>query len=310
MARPKKSGVSLSDVRLSQNGEQSLHQEPVYIPDFEEQVSDVSEEEKPQGSGNVIFRLVDNNKKGNVYIDCEDYVINPKTNKMDSIHLLVGEDEIWGSVLKVKYGVNFADTIKRTKRLSLKFENRTLIVPDWDAPAIEFLRHTRYSIDNKHNKVKGRIQYYEYNVLREAQLAEMKMALELEAMSKISVMEEAKIKKLCIYLNVPLNDTLGELKPLSLLRAGLALKMKSNPEDFLRKIDDPSVEVNYMVLKAIKDSRVDISQVNSTGKIYWATGSLICSNTESTAKDTLVQLALSKTAAGNDFLEQLKKVLI
>jgi hypothetical protein len=306
MAKAKNNAIGIGDIQFAQQGETQVLQEPIYIPSNEEDV--VDDEEK--GSGNIIFRLVDNSKKGNVYIDCEDYVINPKTKQMDSIHLLVGENEIWGSVLKEKYGSNFADTIKRTKRLSLKFENRTHIVPNWDIPAMEFLRHTRYCIDNKHNKVRGRVTYYEYNPMREAEAAERKMALELEAMSTISLMEENKVKKLSIYLNLPLNDTLGELKPLSLLRAGLGIRMKNDPEAFIKLITDESVEINYLVLKAIKNSKVDISQANTTGKIYWATGSLICSCTDAKPKDTLIQLALSRTNAGNDFLNQLKQVLI
>jgi hypothetical protein len=310
MAKAKNKAVSLSDIQFSQTGEQQFHQEPVYIPTVENISNVLNEENENQGSGNVIFRLVDNNKKGGVYIDCEDYVINPKTKQMDSIHLLVGENEIWGSELKEKYGINFNDTIHKIKRLSLKFENRTLTIPDWDTPAIEFLRHTRYCIDNKHNKIKGRVQYYEYNPLKEAELANYRMTKEMEAMEKLFSLDEGKVKKLCIYLNIPLNDTLGEIKPIQLLKRDLGIKIKNDPENFLNLSMSEEVEINYMVLKAIKDSKIDISQINTNGKIYWATGSLICASIDNNAKNTLVQLALSKTNGGNEFLEQLKKVLI
>jgi hypothetical protein len=49
----------------------------------------------------------------------------------------------------------------------------------------------------------------------------------------------------------------------------------------------------------------------TNGKLYWATGAMICSvQGTDNAKDTLLNLALSSTAAGEEFVEQLKKIVI
>jgi hypothetical protein len=310
MARPKNStGVGISDIAFAQNGETEQIIEPSYIPPTED-FSNFDSSVPDKKDGNTIFRLMDKEKKGSVYISTEDYVLNPTTGKMDSIHLLIGEDEIWGSELKKKYGAaSFAELLKTSRRESFKFVNRSLLIPNWDEPAINFLRHTRHCVDNK-NKERSRFitQYYEYNPAREAEEADKKMALEMEAMEKLFTLDEAKIKKLCIYLGILLTDGLGETKTPQILKRDLGGKIKNDASGFLKLLQDESVEINFLIVKAIRDSKIDTSQVNTTGKIFWATGSLITAANGRQPKIALLELALSNTSAGKEFLEQLKLV--
>lgn len=321
MARQKKS-VGLSDVQFSQNGEVAntlFNPEPQYTPQIG------SNEELAQSEmENIIFRLVDRNKQGGVTIGCEDYVMNPyvwdkdgnksigSTPFMDSIHLLMGEDEIWGSRLKLKYGAEFSKFVKEnTRKIAPRFINRTITVPKWDTPMIEFLRHHRDHIDNKYNKQRGRNNFFEYNPHREAEEANKKILLELECMQKLVELSEEKTTKLCVYLNIPLFGSLtGVKKQKTILQSNLMLFGKNDPEKFMKLLIDESIDVNYLIVKAITSSLIDTAQVHSTGKIYWSTGAFICSCVDESPKNALLNLALSKTSAGNEFLEQLKKVVM
>ena len=295
MARPSK-GVSLNDTNLSSQAEPQL---------FESLIEDAhtlgSDNENPK-SEYVIFKLVSNARKGRVNIDGQDDVINPATGKVERVRLITGATSIWAKDQKDLS----EDYVKRNKR-SLVFEDRVCRFPKWDEQGIEFARVSRHLIDNPHKKTGSKHEFFEWNPQKQAEESMKKELLAIDAMQKCFELDVPRMTKIALFEGVQFFDELGERKSDTQIRRDLALKVKQNPERFLAIVDDPSVEISYLVAKAIKDGKLEVGR--EAGKIYYSNGGFIMSYpTNTNAKNALVSFATSKTKEANEFLDNLKEL--
>ncbi len=301
MAQQKKAITTNSKTDSTIFGDSIEYIPPVVIQDF-----DSVENPTPKESAFVIFKLQNNNQNGKVRINGQDEVINPKTGEIDTMFLLQGISEIWGSELRKKYSPEF---LSKHRREDMIFDGRILRIPSWDKSAIEFMRHNRNHLDAPNKTVFGKNAFFEYNPQRQAEALLKKETLMIDAIQAALELDEVAAKKLALFYGLPLNDEVGELKPPALIKKDLAMKAKENAEKFLKLIKDPIVEVSFMVGKAILENKIDIS--TQAGKAYFANGGFIVSiPSGTTAKKHLVEFATSETEAGKEFLANLKKCLI
>lgn len=311
MGRQSKSAITAANATLAaKEGVSPMFSDATeYVePIQDEVVAFDAENDNPRPSDWVIFKLKNNNRHGKVHIHGECAAINPKTGKVDSILLIRGEEEIWASVLKQKYGSQFLE-ISKDKRTDLIIEDRVIRIPSWDTSAVEFMRNHKDCVDKKQRMGISRNEFFEYNPQRQAELALLKQQRAVEAMQECFGLNDVAAKKLALFYGVSLSDELGELKNSSLIKRDLALKAQEDPERFIRTVNDPIVEISYLVAKALAENKIDVS--SQEGKAYFANnGAFICSiPNKQQAKAKLVEFATLGGSASSDFVDNLKLAL-
>jgi hypothetical protein len=254
----------------------------------------------------VIYKLVNTKKKGRVHIDGIDDVINPATGKLERIILLSGAPSIWArdlvELLKDK------DYVRQNRR-SLTFENGVLRVPTWDTQALEWIKHCRHCIDNPSRRSGSKFEFFEYNPQKQQEAALKREWLSIDMAIAAKEMEEEKMTKLALYLGIGFNDELGRRKTPDGIRRELMLRAKQDPEKFQKLIGSREVEVAYLVTRAIIDAHLDLG--GAGGTITWSsTGGFVCKVPLSRKpKEYLIELALSNSAEGRAFLDQLQHLI-
>lgn len=300
MGRPLK-GASLSDINLSQNGE--LPYQP--FPNHVENAHELGRDEPRQESEWVIFKLK-GKKNGRVYIHCDDEVYNAEKKSIQRLVCLKSEQKVWWFDLEGRYKL---EDVSRQRRTDLFFEGGVLRVAKHDVAAVTFLRNTRNCIDNPNRKIGGKHEYFEYNPQKQAEELQRKTMMGVNAMRELFLLEESKLKKIALFEGIPFNDELGEAKSLMQIQNDLALRASNNPERFLNLLEDPSVEISFLVARAIKDSKIEINR--DLGKIHYSQGGgfIMSYPTNKNPKNCLVDFATSKTKDANEFLENLKQLV-
>lgn len=250
-----------------------------------------------------IFKLV-KSRSGGYSIDGIDDVINPKTGRLERIHLITGANSIWSSELTEL--LKDKDYTDRNRR-SLRFEAGVMRVPDWDKLALEFISVCRHFIDNPSRRSGSKHEFFEYNPQKQAEAALKKELLELDMALAVKDMKEEQVRKLASFFGVAFVDDLGQAKTADGIRRELMLVAKRNPVEFEKHLQSKEVEVQYLVKKAILDARIDLGGVG--GNVTWATGGYIAKLPAGTpALKYLTDLALTNSAEGRQFLEQLQKL--
>jgi hypothetical protein len=258
-----------------------------------------------------VFKLVNTNRQGGVYIPGIDYVIDPRSitdEKPDGdgpemIRLLTGVPTIW-----VKEQRNITeDYIKRNTR-DIRFPKGTrfISVPAYDKTQLAFMEVCRHNIRNPNRKTGSKFEFFRYdpNEVAKAQLA--KEMLEIDMITKASQQKPEKMLKHAAYLGINLIDEIGRKKPDDRLRTDYILTAKRDPETFKKSLDSKEVDIQYKIRAAIIDGKIDISR--GDGKAYYGNGGgLICSipKTENPLQ-FLTSLATTPNAEGKDFIEQLQ----
>ena len=127
--------AKLTHVQQSQDGPEPLQ------PEFEQlSVHDMAGDNAIKNDNKyIIFKLVNNKKKGRVWIDGIDDVVNPDTKKIERMRLVTGHPSEW-----IKDQKDLTDEFVRKNRRSLCFEDRVLRLPSWDETAIRFARQSRH----------------------------------------------------------------------------------------------------------------------------------------------------------------------
>ena len=271
--------------------------------------NEISELAMQNAKGNetrwIIYKLVNTKKKGRVYIDGIDDVINPQTKKMERIWLLTGANSIWGSDL--------VETLKdkdfiRNNRRSLQFEGGVLRVPDWDTLTLDFIQNCRHLIDNPSRRGGSKNEFFEYNPAKQQQAALDKEMLEMDMAIEASKMEIGKARKLANFFGIIFYDELGQPKTDDGIRRELMLFAKRDPKKFQQNLNSKEVEVSFLVKKAILDAKIDLGGGN--GNVSWANGGMICKIPAARKpQDYLVELAMTNSDEGRAFLEQLNNVI-
>lgn len=293
--------AGLADLNFSRNGEQPetlVVQPESYVPMYEP----VNIEEEKY----VIFKLADNTKEGGVHLPNEDDVINPKTNKIERIRLLIGLDTIWVKEQGKELSPDFIKENRRT--LTFHRGAKILRVPESDTTALEFLRLCNWNIGNPKRKTGNRYEFYEYNPAKQQEDALKKEMLEIEMAIQASNEEEESMKKHAAYLGIQMWDTYGFPKKADGIRSEYILAAKRNPARFKKTLGSKEVEVAYLINKAISENLIDLG--GHSGSVAWAAGGRICNiPVGRNSMEYLVELALnSMSQEGKDFFNRLQTV--
>jgi len=255
-----------------------------------------------------IFKLVDTNKKGGVYIPNIDDVVNPKTGKEERIRLLSGVNSIW---IKDQKDVDQDYVRQNAKSLSFPRGAKCLRIPDWDTTSLEFARICRHNIGNPNRKSGSKFEFFEYDPTKQAKEALEKESLEIDMAIIARELDEVSLRKYISFLKIAVADELGELKTIDSLRKELMLYAKRNPFNFKDLISNKSkeVEINYLVKKGILSAKIDVG--SQPGRAFWSSGGGLIGVIPSQRQplDYLTELALTNSEEGRTFQKQLKETI-
>lgn len=289
--------ANLNDVKFSQTGESSRNQTEIEVSQIA--VDGATKVEQKF----VIFKLVDTNKKGGVYIPNVDDVYNPDTKTVERIRLLSGIPTIW-----VKEQGNLDKDFIRQNSRSLEFPRGTKIlrIPVWDATALSFARTCRHNIGSPNRKTGSRFEFFEYDPEAQQKAALEKEMLEIDMAIKASQEPEESMRKHANFLGIVSFDEFGIPKSPDGIRREYVLAAKRNPKLFEKTLGTKDVEVSYLIKRAISDSKIDLGSQN--GSISWASGGgIICKVPAGRkANEYLLELALTNSEEGKKFLHQLE----
>ena len=252
-----------------------------------------------------VFKLVNSNRKGGVYINGIDDVFNPETKSMERIRLLTGVNSIW---LKDQKDVS-PEYVKNNLR-SLHFIRgvRMLQIPEYDKSALEFARLCSHNIGSKSKKSGSPYEFYEFDAAKEEKLAFAREDFELEMAIEAKQAGIEPMKKHAAFLGIRLINDLGLPKGEDGIRIEYVRYAKKNPQYFKDTLGSKEVEIGWMIRSAVTDSKIEIGR--EVGKIYWANGGgMICVLPQQTDPiKYMIQLAMTNSEDGLRFLEQLQNI--
>jgi hypothetical protein len=269
----------------------------------EQQVSDIAQLDRVEKDSEfVIFKLVDTNRKGRVYIDGIADVKNPETGLVERARLIVGVPSIWQ-----KDQEKLDPIFVRQNRVSLEFIGKVCRIYKWETTKLLFARLNPNNIESPSAKSGSRLEYFEYNPKKQQEEALKKQMAKIEMVIKAKDMPADKMKKMVVFFGIQLYDELGRMKTEDGLRAELMLKADSDPKTFAKHIDSKEVEISYLVRMAILDSKIDLG--GNTGNAAWSGSGGQIGKVPINRKplEYLTELAMTNSADGRQFLEQLKQ---
>lgn len=301
--------ATLQDVNYSMNGEQSTQKNKPeskfagkieYKYDDEGNIVNITKKEW------YVFKLVDNTKKGGVYIPNIDDVWNPKTKQVERIRLLSGVPSIWQKDQK-----DLTPEYIKQNGISLQFHRgqKMMRIAAHNTTALEFCRLTNSNIGNP-KRVKGSwFEFFEYDFAAAESEAFEKENFELEMALLAKGANVDDMKKHASFLGIRLVNDLGEPKSEDGIRREYVVSAKRNPAYFKQTLNTPQIEVSWLVKKAISETLIDINK--EPGKIYWSNGGgMICVCPQSMSpQQYLVELAMTNSKEGQTFKEQLQKAV-
>lgn len=257
------------------------------------------------GVKNVIFRLVNKDRKGGLNIDGIAFnIMNPKTKKLDTLRLLTGVYTPWQSEQ-----TNLTDKYVERNRRSLKFVSHTCIIPETDTAALEFAKNCPSNIESASFAKGSKFSFYEYNPAKQAEEEAKKRQLRREAIKVAGKQDDDKVRKHGAYLGIQPFDLMGLPKSIVALRNEYEDYADANPDKFIASLNSPEVEVAWLIKKALVDNKIDLGrQPNSA---YWANGNFITKIVNpSKAIDSLLEFALLPSPESIAFREQLQNNMI
>jgi hypothetical protein len=299
-------GASIKHVQTAMDGPEHIGREeyqytpPVEVSDFN---LEYAEKDKPVKRF-IIFKLVNNRKKGRVNLPGEADVYNPETKKIERARLLLGVESIWKAKQK-----DVTDIYAKQNGRTIIFENRIARIDVLDAQGLEFMRVSNSFTENPHRRAGGKYDFFEWNPARQEEAAYNKEVFEMEMVTIAMNMPYDKVRKHALFLGVRFNDELGEAKTEPGIRRDYQIMAKRNPQRFKDTLDTKEVEVHYLVRKALNDTMIDVNG-RERGAAYWSNGGgRICkipSGDMSNSLKYLTDLALTNSDEGRAFLDQLQ----
>jgi len=263
----------------------------------------------PPKQGNIIFRLV-KKKQRRLRLDgiC-DNAVNPKTGERERAYLIRGAKSIWQSDLTdlIKDMDKSGSYINRN-RVSPLFEDGICRVPVDDARQLEYMRTNPHNV-GKNRGGAGKYDYYEYDPQEEQKFRLDKQMQRINLITKLSTMEEQKMKKIAAFVGVSFTDELGMPKGMDGVRSELMLKADTQPDFIERFIDSKEVEISWLVRRGILDAKIDLT--GQAGTALWAGGKGFIARIPSTRKayEYLTELAMTNSDEGRQFKEQLEQIV-
>lgn len=295
--------ATLSDVTYALNSQsqsvvQKLSKDTTGIVEYKEGVK-LAEKEW------YIFKLVDNNKKGGVYIPNVDDVINPKTGQVERIRLLSGVNSIWQKDQK-----DLTPEYIRQNMRNIEFPRGVKIrrIPNYDKTLLEFMRVSNFNVGNPKRIPTAKFEFFEFDPALAEKEAYKKEEFEIEMAILAKEQPVEAMKKHAAFLGIQLKTEFGP-KTDEGIRQEYVVNAKRNPEHFKRTLGTPQVAIAWLVKRAIAESLIDINR--EPGRIFWAKdGGLIGAypQTENPEK-YLTDLAMTNTQEGQLFKSQLEKII-
>lgn len=251
----------------------------------------------------VIFKLVNKTRNGGVYIPNIADAINPATGKMERMRLLTGVDTVWQ---KEQKDLPKEYIEKNGRNIQFPRGAKFVRIPVWDTTMLEFARRCPHNIGNPDRKTGSKIEFYEYDPMREAKEAEEKEFMALDMAIKAREMPEAKMRKHASFLKIQFVDAeMGLPKQIGKIRQEYMLYAKRNPEHFKQTMDTQEVDIQYAIKMAILDAKIDIGK--QPGTAFWSNSMGVISRIPPNRKplEYLTELAMTNTPEGRAFKEQL-----
>lgn len=303
--------ASLLDVQFSQQGEASNAKRQSGNIDKLTGVVKYKKDEKgkviyPKGKEWYLFKLVDNNKKGGVYIPNIDDVKNPDTGVVERARLIAGVGSIW-----VKDQKDLTPEYIRQNGRSIEFPrgHKILRISANDPSMLQYARVCNSNVGNPDRVKSSRFEFFEYDFAAAEEEAYKREEFELEQALEAKAAKVPEMKKHAAFLGIRLINDIGEPKSDDGIRREYVMYAKRNPQYFKDTKGTPQLEISWMVRKAIADSLIEIGR--EPGKVYWANGGgMICvyPQTEN-PQNYLTQLAMTNNEEGLKFKEQLQNVI-
>lgn len=269
----------------------------------------IPKEIKPEGAYNVIFKLV-KKRRGRHHLDnFTEPVPNPDNgNVPERMCLLAGAIDVWESkcenILKDK-----ARYDRARRGMDIIFLDGVCRVRSTDMLRLKFLRlHPKNVGDRKVGSIGS--DFYEYSPAREQEDRLKKQMMKIQMVLKASEMDCSVTgygRKIASFLGIKMVDEdLGTPKEPGAIKTELVLRADTDPVTFQKYIDSTEVEIQWLVRRAISDSKIDLG--GATGTVTWADGKGFIGKIPSTRKplEYLTELALTNSEEGRRFKEQLQ----
>jgi len=302
MAGSRKGGISTRDVFSFKDNRVQEQEAQIDYPIDAATIAQQREAERF-----YVFKLVDTKKKGGSYIDgiCDAY--NPETKKVERARLLSGVASIWQKDQK-----DISDDYVRQNRRSIVFPRskgpKMLQISERDESLLAYARvHPK---NCKHPRLRKGVpdEFFEYNPQAEAEEALARETAELETAILASQQPEDKIRKHGFYLGIRMLDDYGFPKEFKKIKQEYIVLAKRNPQKFNDSINSKDVEITHLVCNGISEGKIDISSPD--GNLRWASGNTICRlPARTSAIEYLVELALTNSDEGKEFLQQLQSAV-
>ncbi len=267
----------------------------------------------PQGKEWYIFKLVDNSKKGGIYIPNIDDVVNPATitaenprGVVERYRLLSGVNSIW-----IKDQKDITEKYVGQNMRSIEFPRGVKIrrVAAHDIQLLEAMRVSNSNIGNPLKVKASRFEYFEYDAAMAEKEAFDREELELEAALDAKKAPLEEMKKHASFLGIRMVNDMGDPKGEDGIRREYVIYAKRNPEYFQKTKGTTQVEISWLVKKAIAESLIEIGR--EPGKAYWSNGGGMIGVYPQgvNPQDYLTELAMTNNTDGISFKEQLKKIV-
>lgn len=254
---------------------------------------------------NVVLKAVNKkNKRFRIDGRCNN-VLNPETNKYETIYNVRGWSSIWASDLVEQ--LKDKDYLGKNLQ-SLVFVNGVCRLPMNNPLQIEYAKHNTNNVGKQRN-TNGKWDFYVYDVNEEAKERLARENSKINTIIKISKLSDEKVKVLAGWFKINFADDIGMPKGADALKTELLLLANSNPELVDKYIDSKEVDIAFMVRTAILDAKIDIG--SSQGSAIWANGKGFIARIPSgkTPYEFLTELALAPTPEGTAFKEKLSQEL-
>ena len=290
--------VTKKQVDANQRGEETR------IDNYQEIIDIVRSEQPVSENKYVIFKLVNTKRNGGTYVPGIDDVKNPKTGKIERIRLLSGIDTIW---VKEQKDVDKDYVRQNLRNLQFPRGQKILRISEEDHTMLEFARLCSHNIGSPEHKRGSNFEFFEYDPQKQQKEALSREMFEIEMVMEAQKVEEGIMRKHAHYLGITSVDEYGFPKTVEGIRQEYMLAAKRNPKRFKESLGSKAVEISYLIKKAISEGKIDIGGPDSN--INWAKGGFITKlPIRTNAHEYLVELALTNSQAGREFLAQLQLV--
>lgn len=272
----------------------------------------IPEIKRPEGAYNVIFKLV-KKRRGRHHLDnFSDPVPNPENNNVpERMCLLSGATDVWES--KCENILKDKQRYDRARRgMDIIFLDGVCRVRSTDVLRLKFLRNHPKNIGDRRVGSIGS-DFYEYSPAKEQEDRLKKQMMKVQMVLKAGEMdcsENGYGRKIAVFLGVKMTDEdLGIPKTADAIKTELVLKADTDPVSFQKYVDSKEVEIQWLVRRAIGDSKIDLG--GATGNVTWSSGKGYIAKIPSTRKplEYLTELAMTNSEEGRKFKEQLQTIM-